>query len=542
MLPTPPKASTAHLRLLKSLEKCNTFPNLGEQKVHPRREKMNKLPHPELVIGLVAPIGVNMDMIAQKLSYELRAVKYTPHTIHLTQCTSEILKEYEGEDADLTAYERKIYAANKLREARGKVIMAALAVQEIRKIRATVLSSGQEAFDDSAQAESNCYIIRQLKRPEEIEFLRSIYGRKFIQVSATLDSDDRLRHLMARLSQMEPQLRETETRARTLISMDEDEDASNHSSPGQHHFLNEYGQKVRDAFHSADVFIDASTEESIARTTSRFIRAFFGKNSISPSIDEYGSYLAKTASLRTVDLSRQVGAAILSKCGDVISLGCNEVPKAGGGNYWDDDTFKARDIDQDSEANKAEIRRIVHDFLFKLETNGILQDGQTASTVAAQHSSMIGETLLSDITEFGRMTHAEMSAICDAARLGRALKDTTLYVTTFPCHNCAKHIVASGIKRVVFVEPYSKSRAERLHSDSIVVGNDSQGKVQFSHFKGISPRRYRDIFEKGKRRDSAGTIFEWDSGEPRARVDDITPTHISKELYALRTILSAQAD
>ncbi|MDN3612645.1 hypothetical protein QWZ16_23945 [Vibrio ostreicida] len=29
-------------------------------------------------------------------------------------------------------------------------------------------------------------------------------------------------------------------------------------------------------------------------------------------------------------------------------------------------------------------------------------------------------------------------------------------VRLFPCHNCAKHIVASGIKRVVYVEPYPK--------------------------------------------------------------------------------------
>ncbi len=58
-----------------------------------------------------------------------------------------------------------------------------------------------------------------------------------------------------------------------------------------------------------------------------------------------------------------------------------------------------------------------------------------------------------DIIEFGRMIHAEMSALTDAARLGRSTKDATLYCTTYPCHLCAKHIVAAGIMRVVFLLP-----------------------------------------------------------------------------------------
>jgi len=38
----------------------------------------------------------------------------------------------------------------------------------------------------------------------------------------------------------------------------------------------------------------------------------------------------------------------------------------------------------------------------------------------------IDDALISDITEYGRMTHAEMTAICDAARLRRALQGTTI--------------------------------------------------------------------------------------------------------------------
>src|SRR5882757_10653799 len=74
-----------------------------------------------------------------------------------------------------------------------------------------------------------------------------------------------------------------------------------------------------------------------------------------------------------------------------------------------------------------------------------------------------------DLTEFGRVVHAEMCAICDAARLGRSVKGATLFVTTFPCHNCAKHILAAGLDRVVYMEPYPKSHVDQLHKNEIEI-------------------------------------------------------------------------
>ena len=45
--------------------------------------------------------------------------------------------------------------------------------------------------------------------------------------------------------------------------------------------------------------------------------------------------------------------------------------------------------------------------------------------------------------------HAERNAIYNAARNGIRLKDSTLYVTSTPCSDCARAIIQSGIKRVV---------------------------------------------------------------------------------------------
>ncbi len=67
-----------------------------------------------------------------------------------------------------------------------------------------------------------------------------------------------------------------------------------------------------------------------------------------------------------------------------------------------------------------------------------------------------------------------------------------------PCHNCAKHIVAAGVSRVVFVEPYPKSKALEFHDDSIVYADSDAGiddrLVRFEPFVGVGPRRFFELF------------------------------------------------
>lgn len=46
--------------------------------------------------------------------------------------------------------------------------------------------------------------------------------------------------------------------------------------------------------------------------------------------------------------------------------------------------------------------------------------------------------------------HSEIDAICKAAASGINIHGATIYVTRYPCEACARAIVASGIKRVVY--------------------------------------------------------------------------------------------
>ena len=50
--------------------------------------------------------------------------------------------------------------------------------------------------------------------------------------------------------------------------------------------------------------------------------------------------------------------------------------------------------------------------------------------------------------------HAEQNAICDAASRGVSMDKSTAYITHYPCINCFKLLIASGVKEVVYLENY----------------------------------------------------------------------------------------
>ena len=111
---------------------------------------------------------------------------------------------------------------------------------------------------------------------------------------------------------------------------------------------------------------------------------------------------------------------------------------------------------------------------------------------------------IGDLLEFSRAVHAEMDAIIAAARKGSSTIGAKLFVTTFPCHYCARGIVAAGIDEVQYVEPYPKSHALAQHADSITVDAKERKpvkgrrKVLFRPFTGVAPRLYRRAFLKDR--------------------------------------------
>jgi cytidine deaminase len=230
--------------------------------------------------------------------------------------------------------------------------------------------------------------------------------------------------------------------------------------------------------------------------------------------------------LRSSDNSRQVGAAIVNltldgdrkKNTDVVAVGMNEVPRGGGGFYWDQDSPDHRDqallLRNEDRANEIKVS-VLTELIEKMRDKEWLTltgTEDSATTLASSLLPAIRRTQFMNLSEFGRTVHAEMAALIDAARRGVAVNGLTMYVTTFPCHNCAKHVIAAGIRRVVYLEPYPKSRANLLHREEIdlesVDGKEQEGKVVFSAFSGIAPRQYRQLFSMSER--GAQTMKDWD--------------------------------
>jgi deoxycytidylate deaminase len=149
-------------------------------------------------------------------------------------------------------------------------------------------------------------------------------------------------------------------------------------------------------------------------------------------------------------------------------------------------------------------------------------------------------TQFMDIGEFMRPVYAEMAALIDAARRGVAVHGLTMYVTTFPCHNCAKHIIAAGLERIIYLEPYPKSRATILHGEEInldsIDGSKLDERVVFCAFTGVAPRQYRTVFSMFARGRKAGlALKEWSE----ARLT-LAPRYVPRNAAAAYTLTECQ--
>jgi len=127
------------------------------------------------------------------------------------------------------------------------------------------------------------------------------------------------------------------------------------------------------------------------------------------SWDEYFMGIAMLAARRSKDPSTQVGACIVSKDNIIISTGYNGMPKG-----CSDDEFPW-------ERSGAEID-----------------------------------------TKYPYVVHAELNAILNAH--GRDLQGSRIYVALFPCNECAKAIIQSGVKEVLYLSDKYRDSMNNLTS------------------------------------------------------------------------------
>jgi cytidine deaminase len=293
-----------------------------------------------------------------------------------------------------------------------------------------------------------------------------------------------------------------------------------------------FGQGVRDAFELADIYVAIRKGHPLGRRIARLVKLLFGAPFETPTRAEEAMFLASGAGLRSSAAGRQVGAVVVDGDGEVLVTGTNEAPKAGGGQYWAEEAPDHRDFMYGYDVNDRLKLEIVADILTRLREANWLTDlagGADPDSVAARAmSGPLRGSRIADLLEFGRIAHAEMAAICTAARRGTALRGATMYSTTYPCHECARLIIAAGISMVVYVDPYPKSQVQQMFHDEVSDGPDArQGTMSFEPFEGVAPRLFRRVFGMPPRpRDRVtGRYATWDGTKSQQRLlaDSVVP-------------------
>jgi len=182
----------------------------------------------------------------------------------------------------------------------------------------------------------------------------------------------------------------------------------------------------------------------------------------------------------------------------VLSVGWNDVPKSGGGVYQFSELDSLGQNDHRCMNLKGglcfndEEKRLIREILVdELIEEKIVDEKNRNSLIEKIKKSRIKELI-----EFSRAVHAEMLAIIHASqKSGDRVIEGKLFCTTYPCHNCARHIIAAGIKEVYYIEPYRKSLAIKLHSDSITEDESKENMVRILMYDGVSPKRYLEFFK-----------------------------------------------
>ncbi len=122
--------------------------------------------------------------------------------------------------------------------------------------------------------------------------------------------------------------------------------------------------------------------------------------------DQYFMGIALLSAKRSKDPHTQVGAALVTDDKRIVGIGYNGFPR-----HIDDDLFPWAPDDKLSES------------------------------------------------KYAYVVHAEANAILNATR---SLENTTLYVTLFPCHECVKLLIQSGVKEIVFFEDkYNNTESDK---------------------------------------------------------------------------------
>jgi deoxycytidylate deaminase len=431
----------------------------------------------EIVIALCGQLGTDIEKIQMILIEELKnKFNYKSKVIKLSEFISQNSTfDLKNSKSKYDRIKLGMDGGNELREKFGNQILSEFAIRDIISDK-LILNSEDDILEEKFVSHRVCYIINSIKHPDEIRLLREVYRDILYVIGIFSPIDMRVKYLEKEIK--------SEGSIYQLINRDTGEDLM-------------HGQKVEDAFVSSDYFIRVSSNEKskLKPKIERFLNLVFDVGINTPQINETAMYQATAAAANSSCLSRQVGACITDSKGDILSLGWNDVPKFGGNLYPDIELKKDERCYNTGECECANVRRknlmktnILND-IKKLE---ILIDGDHDIEIL----NILDRNGIKGLIEFARSIHAEMHAIIlGSQKSGDKMIGGKLFCTTYPCHNCARHIIVSGISEVYYIEPYKKSLCIELHSDAISESENDNNKVKILMYEGVAPNKYMEFYK-----------------------------------------------
>jgi deoxycytidylate deaminase len=452
----------------------------------------------ELVIALVGPVGSGVSTSARLLKELLTTdfgyvvaepfkqsdiIAAEAHRVGLSNISKTPLNVY---------VDQMQTAGNNLRQKFGSDYLAEKTIEQIVKFR----TAAGGIRDGKAVPGRRAYIVDSIKNVEELALLRKVY-REMLCVFGVFAPDELRRQRLIDAGARAEDVKK-------VIDRDLGEAGT-------------FGQMTRKVFSLSDFFVcnDQKTDE-LRRKLRRFLDLIFDVSIHTPTRAEAAMYDADAAGAASACMSRQVGASIVSATGELIAVGMNDVPKFGGGLYTEDDqsVWDGNSIqDNDNRCfkwggrichNETSRKDIMEGIVTRITSSALLKRGVTPADIR----EALKGTDVDDLTEYSRSIHAEMEAILSVAREGKhSLVGATLYSTVYPCHNCARHIVAAGIKTVVYIHPYSKSKAIKLHHDAITEDPAETNKVVFRQYDGVAPHNYLRSFGATRDRKKDGAFI-----------------------------------
>ena len=473
----------------------------------------------EIFVGLIAPIGTDKEKFIKEFESELNSEDQNSEliVINIFEKSNQNRKKDNEDNSPLHLFNvrkqpgipeiPKIFLYFLKMEFCNKIRESALGKDALAKLVVNVISNKRKRI--TIDKKNIIYLIDQLKHTCEMDLLNSVYDSNYVQISCFSNESYREKNLqkkahndlcnyplllsgntpLSSFFEINPNIKMSEN-AKSIIN----EILENNIEEYVQDFIkqieadnvsllmmkdmkdtpdkNDSGQEIYKIYHESHYFVNIdSPRDSIQTTVSKFIKLLYGRFDGYPTVDEFGMATAYVSSMRSnYPQDRQVGASILTADGETLALGNIRVPKK-----------TAIPTKQDTEKVSTMF------FEIKEKIKNIKEELDKFKIKEQLKKDIL--TFIADSLDYHPCTHAEISAIADAAKLGISIEDAILYTTTYPCHLCLRDIITSGISRIVYIEHYPKSKVDILFDKLMEADN-----WDIDAFEGVGPKRFIYVY------------------------------------------------